>query len=258
MGKIRYVIDFVFFLFIIIIIQSCVSSDKSDILPDDTPETAIQKAMKNYEQKKYLTAIDDFSLIKLKFSGSKIVDKAQFFLGMCHYHRGEYIIAAYEFENLIKNYSTSQYTKEARYYRALSFYKLSPDYSLDQTYTQMAIREFQNFMELYPSDSLAKDAQAKIKELRNKLALKDYKAAQLYVTLDNYKAADIYFDHIVEEYYDTDWADDALYSKIKLSISRNKVEQAIKDIEKFEKSFPDSPYLKEIQELKKQNVNKKS
>jgi outer membrane protein assembly factor BamD len=258
MFKFKYIVNFFLTFFLTFFIHSCVSSDKSDILPDDTAETAIQKAMRNYEQKKYLTAIDDFSLIKLKFSGTKIVDKAQFYLAMCHYQRGEYIIAAYEFENLLKNYSTSQYTKEGRYHRALSFYKLSPDYSLDQTYTQMAIREFQNFIELYPSDSLAKDAQAKIKELRNKLALKDYKAAQLYVTLDNYKAADIYFDHIVEEYYDTDWADDALYSKIKLSISRNKLEQAIKDIEKFEKYFPDSPYLKEIQALKKKNDSKKS
>lgn len=258
MNKLNYIVNLIFVLSIAIIIQACVSSDKSDILPDDTAETAMQKAMQNYEQKKYLTAIDDFSLIKLKFSGTKVVDKAQFFLGMSHYHRKEYIIAAYEFENLLKNYSTSQYTKEARYYRALCFYKLSPDYSLDQTYTQMAISEFQNFIELYPSDSLAKDAQTKIKELRNKLALKDYKAAQLYVTLENYKAADIYFNHIVEEYYDTEWADDALYSKIKLSFSRNKIEQAIKDIEKFEKRFPDSPYLKELKELKKKNVSKES
>lgn len=256
MYKLKYVVNSVLALFLAFVIQSCISSDKSDILPDDTAEIAMQKAMRNYEQKKYLTAIDDFSLIKLKFSGTKIVDKAQFFLGMSHYHREEYIIAAYEFENLLKNYSTSQYAKEARYYRAMCFYKLSPDYSLDQTYTQMAISEFQNFMELYPSDSLAKDAQIKIKELRNKLALKDYKAAQLYITLDNYKAADIYFDHIVDEYYDTDWADDALYSKIKLSISRNKIQQAVKDIEKFEKRFPDSPYLKELQELKKKNVIK--
>jgi len=178
-------------------LQSCVSSDKSDIKTDD-PEVALSMAKKNYDKGKYLQAIDDFSYIKLRFTGTKIIDEAQYYFGMCYYMRKEYILGAYEFDYLIKNYPTSEFISKARYQLALCYYNLSPAYSLDQTYTYYAISEFITFLELYPNDIKAPDAEAKIKELRNKLAYKDLRAGILYYNMDNYKAAIVYFDYVLE------------------------------------------------------------
>ncbi len=232
-----------------LVVYSCSSSGVSDIQTDD-PEKALKIAMRNYDKKDYLQAIDDFSLIKIKFSGTNVVDKAQYYLAMCYYKRKEYILAASEFENLLKNYSTSQYALKGRYQLAMCYYGLSPEYPLDQTYTKYAIIEFQNFLELYPGDKLSVEAEAKIKELKNKLAYKEFKSGELYMTMENYKAAIYYFENVLQEYFETDYADDALFGKIQALIYKKKTQDALKEVERFEKKFPKSEYLSRVERIK--------
>lgn len=248
MKKLRLT-NYLSILILSVVIYSCSSSGGSDIKTDD-PEKAMLMALKNYSDKDYLEAIDDFSLIKIKFSGTKIADKAQYYLAMCYYQRKEYILAASEFESLIKNFSTSTYIVKGRFNLAMCYYNLSPDFSLDQIYTQYAIIEFQNFLELFPNDKLASDAESKIKELKNKLAYKQYKSGELYMTMDNYKAAIYYFENVLQEYFETDYADDALYGKIQALIKKKKNEDALKEVERFEKKFPQSEYLSRVERIK--------
>lgn len=233
---------------IMIILVGCISADKSNITTDN-PEEAFKIAKRSYDKGDYTQAVEDFSFIKIKFSGTTIIDKAQFYLGMSYYHRKEYILAAYEFENLIKNYTLSEYYPQARYYLAMSYYNLSPKYELDQTYTRYAIIEFQNFLILYPTHSLAPDAEKKIKELRNKLAYKDLKTAELYMKLENYKAALVYYNNILEEYFDTDYADDASYGKIQVLIIKKNYEEAKKEIKRFKEKYKSSEYYRKVLDL---------
>jgi outer membrane protein assembly factor BamD len=229
-------------------ITGCGSSG-SDITTDD-PDKAFQTAKKNYDKKDYLQAIDDFTLIKVKFAGSIISDKSQYYLGMSYLKREEFLLAAYEFEYLIKNYATSTYVTDSRYQLGMCYYGLSPKYALDQTYTYLAINEFKNYLELYPTDKNAPAAEAKVKELRNKLALKLYESAELYKRMEDYKAATYYYENVVTEYYDTDYADDALYGKILTLITRKKYEEAKTDIERFESKYSGSNLLQKVKALK--------
>lgn len=231
------------------VISGCGSSG-SDISTDD-PDKAFQTAKKNYDKKDYLQAIDDLTLIKVKFAGTGISDKSQYYLGMSYLQREEYLLAAYEFEYLIKNYTTSSFATDARFQLAMCYYGLSPKYALDQTYTNFAINEFKNFLELYPTDKNAPVAEAKIKELRNKLALKLLESAELYNKMENYKAATYYFESIVSDYYDTDFADDALYGKIQTLITRKRYDEARTEIARFESKYAGSNLLKKVLTLKK-------
>lgn len=230
-------------------LYSCSSSDKSDINTDD-PQRAYDIAKRNYDKKDYQQAIQDFSYIKVRFSGSKIVDKAQYYLAMSHYKREEYILAAYEFDYLLKNYPTSEFSEQARFDMAMCYYNLSPTYDLDQTYTRYAITSFQLFLELYPNSSKAPEAEAKIFALRNKLAQKTFMSAEVYKKLDDYKAAIIYYDQVLKEYFETDYADDALYEKIVILADRKKYADAREEIERFEEKFSSSPYRSRVNAIK--------
>lgn len=246
--------SFTFILFLAfssLVFYSCGSSKGSDITTED-PERAYFLAKSRYDKKDYLDAIDDFNLIKLKFSGSSVVDKAIFYLGMSYYKREEYILAVYEFETMIKSYPTSSLVEDARYNLSMCYYKLSPAYNLDQTYTKYAINEFQNFLELYPKSKYANEAESRITELKNKLSLKAYKSAELYFNLGNYKSALVYFDNVLDEFFDTKYADDALYGKIQTLIIKKQYDKAKKEIERFESRFPSSEYLSRIKTLKSQ------
>lgn len=244
-------IKILFSVFVIsITIAGCGGSDRSNIKTDD-PDKAFEIAKGSYDKGDYLQAIDDFSLIKIKFSGTSISDKSQYYLGMSYLKREEYILAAYEFEFLLKNYATSSYAIDGRYQLAMCYYGLSPSYPLDQTYTYQAINEFKNFLELYPTDKNSPLAETRIRELRSKLAYKELKSAELYVKMDDLKASIVCYDHIISEYFDTEYADDALYGKINSLIARKKYSEAKQEIEKFETKFAKSDLLNKVLKLKK-------
>ncbi len=236
------------------IFSSCGSSKKDKELNDD-PEKAYEIAYKKYQNRDYYDAIEDFGLIKLKYSGTKVIDRAIFYLGMSYSARKEYVLGAYEFEYLLKNYPGSELALKARYQLAMCYYGLSPVYNLDQTYTKYAIQEFRNFMDLYPKDPLASESEKRIIELKNKLALKEYKAAEQYMILGNYKSAIIYYDALLDEYFETDLADDALYGKIQALVAKKKYVDAKKEIERFESKFRNSDLTAKVEKIKTQLPN---
>lgn len=247
-ARLKYLIILAFSSFVF---YSCGSSNGSDIKTED-PEKAYFIAKSKYDKKDYLDAIDDFNLVKLKFSGSSIIDKAVYYLGMSYYKREEYILAVYEFEYIIKSYPTSSLIEDSRYQLAMCYYRLSPQYNLDQSYTRYAITEFQNFLDLYPKSKFATEADRRIRELKSKLALKAFKSAELYYNLGNYKSSIVYYDNILDEFFDTKYADDALYGKIQALMKKKRYDDAKREIIRFEDKFPTSEYLSKVLSLKSQ------
>jgi outer membrane protein assembly factor BamD len=231
----------------------CSSSDKQAIVSDD-PEKAYMIAKASYDKKDYLDAIDEFSVIKLKYSGSNIIDKAVFYLGMSYYYNEEYILAVYEFESLMKSYPTSGLVEDAAFYSAMCYYNLSPDYALDQSYTKFALSSLQDYVELYPNGKNRAIAESRIMEMKNKLALKAYKSAEMYYELGSYKSSIVYYDYVLDEFFDSDYADDALYGKIQSLNKKKLYTEAFKEIERFEKRFPSSPLLPKVKALKSKTL----
>jgi len=237
--KKKFIFSSLLYIILSVFIYSCSSSEGSDIKTDD-PEQAFRIAKRKFDDKDYLEAIDDFSLIKIKFPGTSVSDKAQFYLADSYYHRDEYILAAYEFESMLKNYPLSPLLPETRYKLGLCYYNLSPKYSLDQEFTRYAIEELELYIELYPEDKNVRDAEKKLNELKDKLAYKYYRTGILYMKMDDYKAASLYFRSVYEEFVDSDWADDAMIGEADALINAKKNDEAKRVLERFYKLFPKS------------------
>ncbi len=234
----RYFILVLLSLFAIQFISGCGSS-KTDINTDD-PQKAFDIAKRKYDKRDYVDAIDNLSFIKIRFPGTDVSDKVQFYLASSYFYQKEYILAAYEFESFLKNFPLSPFYSEGKFMLGNTYYELSPKYSLDQQFTKEALNQYLSFIEEYPQDKNVADADKKIKELRNKLAFKDYWTAELYMKTDNYKAASLYYQAVYDEYIDSDWADDAMVAQAEAYINGRKYEEAKKVLEKFYKLFPNS------------------
>ena len=65
------------------------------------------------------------------------------------------------------------------------------------------------FIEDFPESDLIRDAEIGILELRIKLAQKDFEVGRMYLKLEEYESALIYFRSVLNNYYDTSFADDA-------------------------------------------------
>ena len=163
------------------------------------------------KKKNYSAAQTSFQTIVDSYSGSELIDSAQFMLAEAHFMNEDYITAAYEYERLYQAYPTSMFTEEAMFKRAVCYFHESPKASLDQENTKLAIEDFNHFIDTYPISTLVDEAEDYIDELNTKLAYKEYKNAELYAKLKKYESAIIYYRMVIEEYPRTPWANESRY-----------------------------------------------
>ena len=218
--------------------------------PDWTARDFFHAAKEKYDDESYFEAVNDFTVVLLRFAGSTVADSAQYYLADSHYMMGDYLIAGVEFEKLVNSYTQSPLVRKAQYRLAQSYNSLSPRSSLDQKYTTKAIREYQYFIEEFPADSLKEKAERKILTLRNKLGKKEYENAEIYRKMNEFSAAIVYYDQVLAKYYDTDWADDAQFGKIRAYLDAEDADQALLEAAKFEQQFPQSELKEDLDQLK--------
>ncbi len=217
---------------------ACGSSEGVQIL---TADSRFELGKTKFEKGDYIDALSDFNVIKLQFPGSSVADDAQYYIGECHYHQEEFLIASEEYQTLKRSMPASPLVPMAQYKTAMCFYSLAPKSSLDQTYTSRAIDEFQAFIEYYPAHELVHDAESKIVELNNRLSKKLYDTGILYLKMEFYKAAAIYFSSVIEKYHDTEFAEPSYIGKARALNARKKYEETKQELEKFFQRYPQSP-----------------
>ena len=184
---------------------------RNKMKPDLTVDERMEQAIKLFIKKDYYNAKNQFRIITLSYSGHKVADRAQFYLAECHYYEKEYILAASEYERLIKVYPNSEYVDDAKYKLGVSYSKLAPKAALDQEYTEKAIKEFKEFLEDYYYSPLVDKVEKALQVAQNKLAKKKYEAATQYRKMGRLSAAIIYYTKVLESYYDSPYAPLAQY-----------------------------------------------
>ena len=230
-----------------LVLNGC-SSD--EVPPPPDADVLFQQAMAKYKDGDYQEAYNDFRIITLQYQGSTFSDDAQFYMGECKFQRQEYILAAYEYDVLIRTMPTSEFVPNARFQKAMCYYHLSPRSYLDQQYTHKAIDEFQSFIEYHPTDPRVTDAEAKINELNTKLAKKEYDSGIIYMKMQYYRAATVTFEFILEKYHDTSYAEPALLKKAESLYERRKYSEALASATLFLEKYPKSSLRSDAESIR--------
>ena len=235
------------FLLLLVLAAGCGSSSDTTTF---TPESRFAAAKALFDDEDYEEAIREFNIITLQYQGSAVAADAQWYLAESRFIREEYLLAQFEFNAFRTSYRANARVPEAQYKIGLCFYYLSYPWRLDQDYTKKAIDELQAFVEYYPAHELAVDAEAKIRELTNRLAQKQYETANLYASMQYYKAALLSYDVIIEKYHDTDWAPLATVEKAEVLLSRLRYREAEQLVNDFLKKYPDSVLRRRAENVK--------
>ncbi|MFQ5824280.1 MAG: outer membrane protein assembly factor BamD [bacterium] len=235
----------------LIILPSCKSYN---IKPNLIPQERFELAKKMFNNRDFFEAKTQFKILTLSNPGIQFIDEAQYYLAECHFNLKEYIIASDEYSRIIRLYPKSEWLDDAQYKIAICDFKLSPKPSLDQKYTILAVMNFQRFLEDFPKSEYVPEAERLLKICRNKLAEKEFKAGELYRKLNNYYAANVYFDSVLESYYDTKFAESALFWKSECLYKLDHRNEALKSFRELIEKYPKTKYkakaisrLKEIQ-----------
>jgi outer membrane protein assembly factor BamD len=168
--------------------------------------------MDQYERERYLQAIEAFQTIVFNYPGEALVDTAQYYLGLSYFARKDYLLAQADFSRLLINYPSSVFAPQAQLMKAVCFYKGTPKhYALDQTDLETAVKQFEDFLIDYPESDAVPEARQYLAEAKNRLARKLYETGVVYVYMSDYRAARIYFQNVIDNYTETEYASNATY-----------------------------------------------
>lgn len=227
-GKLKTALGFSIIIFILLL-QGCAS--KYTIKPGDSLRVAYRKAMALYTSQKYDEASQAFETVLSLGRGTGYGKEAQYYLAESYYKDKQYLLAANEFKHYNTFYPTDNRRTEVQYMEAMCYYKLSPTYNLDQTYTNQAIDLFQLFIADHPNSDLSTKAGQLIDKMRSKLAHKMLSAGDLYLRNREYKAAAMYYGLTMDNYPETSWAEVALAKQVHayLLLANNSVPEKQKE-----------------------------
>ncbi len=255
MLKIRLLLS----LFVVALIFSSCSKFQT-LLKKGSFEQKYKAANEYYKKKDYYRAGILFEEVAPNLKGSDQQELAEFYFAYCKYHQGFYAEANHQFSRFAETFARSQSATEATYMAAYSLFKDSSDPSLDQTSTVTAIGALQEFINLYPESTYAKEADNILKDLRKKLERKAFDKAKLYLLTKDYdfyrlKSAVIAFNNFQRDYPDSDLNEEATFLKIqagyeyaKLSIVSKQTErynEVITTYQSFVDKYPQSKFLKQ-------------
>jgi len=219
------------------------------IRPGDTIDVAYKKGLRLYQNENYTDAAKAFETVINIGRGTDYAQSSYFYAAESYFENGQYLLAANGYERFITLYPRAPKRQTAAYKEALSYYKLSPRYRIDQKYTKQAIEKFRIFISRYPDSEKSEQAAEYLSQMRSKLAKKHYHSAELYMRTLEYEAAIIYYNLIIEQFPETSWAERALVDEIAAHVvyaqksvtskQRERYEKAVESYEKYIQLFPE-------------------
>jgi len=240
------------------IVTACTNNFQK-VLKSTNMDYKEKMAIKYYNEKNYDRALQLFDELRIFNKGSLKAEEIAFYYANCYFGMNDFYTAGFYYKDFVNTFPNSKHAEECAYLAAYCKYMESPKYNLDQTITKDAIKEFQLFIDMYPTSNKVEEANNKIDELRAKLQKKDFENAKLYYVMEDYKAAIISFRNLLKEYLDTIYKEDALYyiAKAYYNYASKSIEQqkylrfksAIESANNFKLYFPNSKYKKDIEQI---------
>lgn len=245
---------FLLFLFSFFLLFSC--SDYNEIVKSDNYDEKLQKAEQLYKEKSYNRALVLYEQVYQRFPKDQKGELSYYKLGKSYYAIGDYYMSSYYFSNFASRYPTSRFLEDAVYHSALSSVRNSPDVSLDQEDTKIAIEELQYFVQRFPRSTKVDSCNQLMDELRLKIETKAYDAVMLYAKMEKYRAAVASAESFLEEYPRSEYKLEiafvllenayTLASRSVASKKKERLEHVIEIADKYRNDFQMSKYINRV------------
>jgi outer membrane assembly lipoprotein YfiO len=154
-------------------------------------------------------AIEIFKAVADNAPYGKYADLAKFKAGMSYKDIQDYNSAILMFKDLIDRYPNSSVIDKARFQLAECSKLLAVKPAYDQTPTNLARKEFEDFLKKHPDSGMAPDAKKVVDKLKLSEAENAYETGKFYEDRRAPESAVIYYKDIVQNYPDTAWANKA-------------------------------------------------
>ncbi len=227
----------------------------------------LKVANEKFENKKWSDALALYERLSNLVAGTDDAPNVVYNSAYANYYDKSYKLAGHQFKNFAVTFPQDKRAEDASYMSALCFYEGSMDYNLDQTSTELAINELQNFLNNYPDSEKSKNINDLIDELTYKLEFKAYENAKQYYQIADYKAANVTFENVLDDFPSTKLRpkiyDFIIKSRYELAVNsvyelkKDRLESAIAFTKQVEREMPNTENAKTALDLKNKLTKEK-
>lgn len=225
------------FIYSLIILSVIWMGCAGNISDDDNYDTQFKEALLLLEKEKYISAQDILNRLAIRASHTEIGDDIQYYLAESFFLNDEFHLAIAEYNKLVRKMGFSPLVEDARWRICECYVSLSPRYYLDQISSEKAIEKLQEFIEDFPNSDRKGEVNVTVHNMRNKLAQKALETGILYIKLGAYDSAIITFEHMLSDYYDTEFVSAAHLGIMRSYSAMRKIDEAEKYYHSFKHNF---------------------
>jgi len=239
------------------LLASCDGYQK--VLKSSDVNYKLTKANEYYNKKQWQRANELYESLLPIMKNTKNYEPLYYRYAYTNYYMKDYLSASYHFKNFVDFFPNSKDADECEFMHAVSLYKYSPKYSLDQTNTIKAYEAMQSYVNMHPGSKRIAEANSYMEECRKKLEMKESDAAQLYYNIAQYKAASIAFKSVMHNYPESLSSDyyqymivRSLYKFAKASVKGKQEERYVNTISAYHElvdTYPKSKYLHDAEKI---------
>ena len=212
-------------LFLAFIALAACNKQQELALKSADKDYILKVANENFANKKWADALVLYERLSNLVAGTDDAPNVVYNSAYANYYDKNYKLAGHQFKNFAVTFPQDPRVEDAAYMSALCYYEGSLDYNLDQSNTELAINEMQNFLNNYPNSEKSKNINELIDELTYKLEFKAYENARQYFKMADYKASSTAFENVLNDFPST-----KLRTKIYDYILKSKYELAVNSI----------------------------
>ncbi len=244
---------------------SCKSQFEKIRSSGDT-DLILKKANEYYGQKKWDKAQTLYEIVLPTLKGDARGEQVYYKYAWTQYNVNNYILGNYYFKNFADTYTNSPLREECSFMAAKCHYSLSPEYKLEQGYTDKALEDFQTFVNTFPTSSRVGECNKLIDVLRRKLEKKAFEEGLLYYKIRQYQSAMISFDNLLKDFPESPDVEQTRYLVVKSayllaqnSVVAKKAERysaVIKKSDEFLSKHPKSGSANEVSDMKNSSTQK--
>ena len=246
-------------LFLAFIAVAACNKQQELALKSADKDYILKVANENFANKKWANALALYERLSNLVAGTDDAPNVVYNSAYANYYDKNYKLAGHQFKNFAVTFPQDPRVEDAAYMSALCYYEGSLDYNLDQSNTELAINEMQNFLNNYPNSEKSKNINELIDELTYKLEFKAYENARQYFKMADYKAASVAFENVLNDFPSTKLRtkiyDYILKSKYELAVNsvydlkKDRLEEATTFAKQVEREMPNSGLAKTAADL---------
>jgi len=219
----------------VLVLSSCSGYNK--VIKSDNYDDKFKMANELYDKGEELRSVALYEQVYQRIPKSGEGEVSYFRIGKAYFINGDYVMAEYYMGQFAQRFPTSVRAEEATFLSAMCSVEKSPEFSLDQTETEIAINNLQQFIDRYPNTELLDTCNTIIDKMRGKLTYKDYTIVKMYSKTEQFHAAVSSALTFIDDYPKSEYLEEVHYILIKNSylLSKNSIEN--KKVERIEDTF---------------------